>query len=68
MPVYIFPVDQKEGEIITKLPNGRDLKLRMRKEDVENVEKLRRMRGITVLSRIEEIEDVVKKNIEADVS
>ena len=68
VPVYIFPVDQKEGEIITKLPNGRDLKLRMRKEDVENVEKLRRMRGITVLSRIEEIEDVVKKNIEADVS
>ena len=66
--MYIFPVDQKEGEIITKLPNGRDLKLRMRKEDVENVEKLRRMRGITVLSRIEEIEDVVKKNIEADVS
>ena len=66
--MYIFPVDQKEGEIITKLPNGRDLKLRMRKEDVENVEKLRRMRGITVLSRIEEMEDVVKKNIEADVS
>ena len=65
VPVYIFPVDQKEGEIITKLPDGRDLKLRMRKE---NVEKLRRMRGITVLSRVEEIEDVVKKNIETDAS
>ncbi|MDI6811156.1 MAG: archaeoflavoprotein AfpA [archaeon] len=61
VPVYIFPVDQKVGEVITKLPNGRDLKLRIRKEDVENVEKLRRMQGITVLSRIEEIEDVVKK-------
>jgi archaeoflavoprotein AfpA len=61
VPVYIFPVDQKEGEIITKLPDGRDLKLRMRKEDVENVEKLRRMRGITVLHRIDEIEAVVKK-------
>jgi len=61
VPVYIFPVDQKEGEIITKLPNGSDLKLRMRKEDVDNVEKLRRMRGITVLSRIEDIEEVVKK-------
>ena len=60
VPVYILPVDQKEGEIITKLPNGRDLKLRMRKEDVENVEKLRRMRGITVLSRVGEIEEVVK--------
>jgi len=61
VPVYIFPVDQKEGEIITKLPNGSDLKIRIRKEDVENVEKIRRMQGITVLSRLEEIEDVVKK-------
>jgi archaeoflavoprotein AfpA len=60
VPVYIFPVDQKEGEILTTLPNGSDLKLRMRKEDVENVDKLRRMRGITVLSRIEDIEEVVK--------
>ena len=63
MPVYIFPVDQKEGEIVTKLPDGRDLKLRIRKEDVENVDKLRRMRGITVLSRIDEIEEVVKEYI-----
>jgi len=61
VPVYIFPVDQKVGEVITKLPNGKDLKLRIRREDVENVEKLRRMQGITVLSRIDEIEDVVKK-------
>ncbi len=61
VPVYIFPVDQKEGEILTTLPNGSDLKLRMRKEDVENVEKLRRMRGISVLGRIEDIEEVVKK-------
>jgi archaeoflavoprotein AfpA len=59
VPVYILPVDQKEGEILTKLPNGRDLKLRMRKEDVENVERLRRMRGITVLGRVEEIEEVI---------
>lgn len=61
VPVYIFPVDQKECEVITKLPDGSDLKIRIRKEDVENVEKLRRMRGITVLSRVEEIEEVVKK-------
>jgi len=47
--------------VITKLPDGRDLKIRIRKEDVENVEKLRRMQGITVLNRIEEIEDVVKR-------
>lgn len=61
LPVYIFPVDQKEGELVTKLHDGRDLKLRIRKIDVENVERLRRMEGITVLSRLEELEDVVKK-------
>ncbi|MFZ2071484.1 MAG: archaeoflavoprotein AfpA [Halobacteriota archaeon] len=61
VPVYIYPVDQKEGEILTKLPDGRDLKLRMRKEDLENVDRLRRMRGITVLSQIEGIEEVVKQ-------
>jgi archaeoflavoprotein AfpA len=63
VPVYIFPVDQKLGEIVTKLPNGRDLTLRMRKEDVENVERLRRMEGITVLTSVEEIEKVVEKYI-----
>lgn len=61
VPVYIYPVDQKEGELLTKLPNGRALKLRIRKVDVENVEKLRRMQGITVLSRLEELEGVIKK-------
>ncbi|MBA5942555.1 MAG: archaeoflavoprotein AfpA [Methanophagales archaeon] len=59
--VYIFPVDQKECEVITKLPDGRDLKLRTRKEDVENVEKLRRMQGIKVLSGLDEFEAVVKE-------
>jgi len=59
VPVYIFPVDQKEGEIITKLPDGRSLKLRIRKEDVANVDKLRRMRGITVLGEVQEIEEVL---------
>jgi len=60
VPVYIFPVDQKEGVIITKLPDGRSLKLRIRKEDVANVDKLRRMRGITVLGEVQEIEEVLK--------
>ncbi len=59
VPVYIFPVDQKEGEIITTLPDGRKLKLRIRKADVENVNKLRRMEGIAVLSTIHEVEMLI---------
>jgi len=33
--------------------------MRIRKEDVANVDKLRRMRGITVLSEVQEIEEVL---------
>jgi len=63
VPVCIYPVDQKEGELLTKLPNGSDLKLRIREVDVENVERLREMEGITVLSRVEEIEDAIKEHV-----
>lgn len=65
VPVYIFPVDQHEGEVVTKLPDGRDLKLRIRKVDLENVERLRLMDGITVLDRLEDFETVVKQLYEA---
>lgn len=61
VPVCIFPVDQKEGELITKLHDGRDLKLRIRKIDVENVERVRSMEGIAVLNMLEDLEDVVRK-------
>ena len=60
VPVYIFPVDQKVGEVITTLPNGKKMKIRVREEDVRNVETLRKMRGITVLSTLDEIEEVIK--------
>jgi len=60
VPVYIFPVDQKVGEVITTLPNGKKMKIRVREEDVRNVETLQKMRGITVLSTLDEIEEVIK--------
>ena len=48
-PVYIAPTDYKEGTMYTKLPNGKEMKLRVRKEEVEQVEKLRRMEDLYVL-------------------
>jgi len=45
-PVYIMPVDYHEGETTTTLPNGRILRLRVRKEDADNVRKLEAMEGI----------------------
>ncbi|MCX9013766.1 MAG: archaeoflavoprotein AfpA [Candidatus Methanoperedens sp.] len=61
VPVYIFPPDQKPGDIVTELPNGKKLTLTMRDVDIEAVEKLRRMRGITVLGHPEEIRGIVRE-------
>ncbi|MHA1784621.1 MAG: archaeoflavoprotein AfpA [Candidatus Helarchaeota archaeon] len=63
VPVYIYPVDQKEGEITTILPNGKKLNLKTRNVDLDNVEKLRKMEGIIVLSHPDEIQDVIKKYV-----
>ena len=62
VPLYIMPSDYKEGIIVTKLPNGRDLKLRIRKEDVEHVKKLAGMDDVSILEKIEEIYQVFKNH------
>jgi len=63
VPVYIYPPDNKVGELETILPGGKTLKLRIRKEDVENVNKLRKMEGITVLDTVEDIRRAILKYI-----
>jgi archaeoflavoprotein AfpA len=62
VPTYIMPCDYKEGVLVTKLPDGSDMKLRVRKEDAENVEKLRRMEDVFVLETPQEIPAVFKKH------
>jgi len=64
IPVYIYPADQKSGDISTILPNGKELILTMRDVDIENTEKLKKMEGITVLNHPKEIEDIIAKYIE----
>lgn len=48
VPVYIMPVDYREGETTTTLPSGEKLRLRVRKEDAENAARLGSMEGIHV--------------------
>jgi len=55
VPVYIMPSDYREGMKITRLPDGRDLRLRIRKEDVEHVKKLAGMEDVFILEKPEEI-------------
>ena len=65
VPVYIMPSDYKEGIIVTKLPNGRDLKLRIRKEDVEHVKKLAGMDDVFILQEPEEIHRIFRKHFKS---
>jgi archaeoflavoprotein AfpA len=62
VPVYIMPSDYNEGTVVTRLPDGKDLKLRVRKEDAENARKLSRMENVFVLEKPEDICEVFKKH------
>ena len=44
--IYLIPTDYKEGVVSTKLPNGQEMKLRVRKEEAEQVRKLESMDGM----------------------
>jgi archaeoflavoprotein AfpA len=61
VPVYIAPTDYKEGVVYTKLPNGKEMKLRVRKEEVEQARKLQRMEDVFVLENPQKINAVFKK-------
>jgi archaeoflavoprotein AfpA len=61
VPVYIMPSDYAEGTIVTKLPSGKDLELRIRKEDADNVRKLASMDRMFVIQKPEDIHDIFKK-------
>ena len=65
VPVYIFPADQKKGDITTELPGGKKLTLTMREVDIEAVDRLRKMQGITVMGHPDEIRAIIKRHIES---
>jgi archaeoflavoprotein AfpA len=62
VPTYIMPCDYKPGIITTILPDGSEMKLRIRKEDAEHVERLRRMEDITVIETPQEIPAIFEKH------
>ncbi|HMK95863.1 MAG TPA: archaeoflavoprotein AfpA [Candidatus Limnocylindrales bacterium] len=47
--VYVLPTDYREGVVSTKLPNGKEMKLRVRKEEADQVRRLEAMDGMHVL-------------------
>jgi len=61
VPVYIVPTDYEEKIVYTKLPNGKEMKLRVRKEDAENVRRLERMEDVHVLENPQKIPEVFRE-------
>jgi archaeoflavoprotein AfpA len=61
VPVYVVPSDFEEKTVYTKLPNGKDMKLRIRKEDADNTRKLEGMDGMSVLDGPQKIPQVFEK-------
>jgi len=62
VPVFIMPSDLKEGLTTTILPNKRVMKIRIRKEDVDNVKTISNMDGITIIEKVEDIQQVFENN------
>ena len=62
VPIYLFPPDNKPGELTTILPGGKNLTLYIRDIDVENVDKIRKMKSITVLDNVQDIRRVVEEH------
>ncbi len=61
VPTYIMPCDYKPGIITTILPDGSKMKLRIRREDAEHVERLRQMEDVFVIETPQEISAIFEK-------
>jgi len=65
VPIYILPVDQETEakKVTTILPTGDKFELTMRDIDLNNTKKLGTMKGITVITKPHEIEEIIKKYV-----
>jgi archaeoflavoprotein AfpA len=66
VPTYIMPCDYMPGIITTILPDGSEMKLRIRKEDAENVEKLSKMDDVIVIESPNKIAGIFEKHFIGD--
>jgi len=57
-PVYVLPTDYRESVVSTKLPNGKEMKLRVRKEEADQVRKLETMEDMHVIESPQKMREV----------
>ena len=60
--VYLLPTDYKESVVETILPNGKTLKIQVRKEEAEQTRKLEQMTGMHVIEKPKEIRNIFAKH------
>jgi archaeoflavoprotein AfpA len=68
VPIYLYPPDNKPGELETILPGGNKLTLYIREVDVENVDRIRKMKSITVLDTVQDIRKVIEDFVKSHPS
>ncbi|MFW9968662.1 MAG: flavoprotein [Candidatus Odinarchaeota archaeon] len=61
--IYIFPSDQDVEPIMTSRPDGSPLILKIRDIELENIEKLKNMEGIRVISDFSEIKSLILEQL-----
>jgi archaeoflavoprotein AfpA len=57
--VWVMPVDYKEAEIYTRLPNGKDLKLRVRKQEADQVRTLMATEDVRVFENPQKVHEAL---------
>jgi archaeoflavoprotein AfpA len=57
VPVWVMPVDYKESVISTKLPNGKEMKIRVRKEEADQVRKLAQTEDVRVFENPQRVRE-----------
>jgi len=62
-PLYVMPTDFREGTVVTKLPNGKDLEIKITKEDARHVENLSQMENTVVFEHPDEIPKIFAKHV-----
>lgn len=61
--VYLFPTDQERTDTTTILPSGKQFVLKLRKIDLDNIERLREMEDVILLKNYSNIYEIIKNNI-----
>jgi len=60
-PVYLFPTDYREGVVETVVPNGKTIKIQVRKEEADQIRKLEQMQDMYVFESPEKIRSVFEE-------